>query len=132
MATEMVQDAGMTVNKVLPTTVQMEADDPEALPVDPDAPEELPPGLADIQQAIKMQLSHGVADGVGKALASVFGDPIDFTNPEVLSALDEIEKAYLRRGRQFFTQLRAEVSDIGSADLDRFTRAAVRVFREIS
>jgi hypothetical protein len=104
---------------------------PEAEPekAEPSEPSDEAPDLA---SAIKNNLAHGIADGVVSSLAAVFGDPINFADAEVLKAVDEVERQYNQKGRQFFTQLRAELRDIGSVDRDRAVRAAVRVFRELA
>lgn len=96
--------------------------------LDPDGPW----SDADINSAIKDRLSHGVAEGVINSLAEVFTEPIDFANPDVLSVLDIIERQYTQKGRKFFTQLRAEVADIGPINRDEMIRKAVRVFRELA
>lgn len=103
--------------------------EPEHAPTDPPAEEE-PKVSLDV--AIKDRLAHGVAEGVINSLSAVYGDMIDFGSPEVLKALDEIERQYTQKGRQFFTELRAEVGGLGSIERDRAIRSAVRVFRELA
>lgn len=111
---------------------------PEAAPVaEPEADEPRPVAvstgepLVDTGMAIKKHLGRGIADGVGETLAAMFGEEIDFQSQHVLDALDEIEKAFLRKGRQWFTQVRAEMRDMKIVDKDRFIRAGVKVFRDI-
>lgn len=87
--------------------------------------------IVDTNLAIKKHLGRGIAEGVGETLAAMFGEEIDLQSQAVVDGLNEIEKAFLRKGRQFFTQLRAEMRDLKIVDKDRLIRAGVRVFRDI-
>lgn len=125
-----------------PGSAVAEADEPAApapapepevtKPVDTDTADDEPGQGMDINVAIKDRLAHGVAEGVINSLAAVFGDQLDFSNEEVSTALDEIERQYALKGRQFFSQLRSEVAEMGVMEQDRAIRFAVRVFRELA
>jgi hypothetical protein len=91
---------------------------------------EEPPPKQEVSEAVKQHLGRGIAEGVGNTLASLYGDKINFQDPAVMETLDEIEREFLWRGRQFFTQIRAEAKGMGMVERDRLIRAAVRIFRE--
>lgn len=145
--TEALKGSMNKLSKVLehwgkPNSAVAEADEPAApapapepevtKPVDTDTADDEPGQGMDINVAIKDRLAHGVAEGVINSLAAVFGDQIDFNNTEVSTALDEIERQYTLKGKQFFSQLRAEAMNMGSMERDRAIRFAVRVFRELA
>lgn len=107
--------------------------EPEAAPPAPEEPAAVEPEPEiSLASAIQDHLAHGVAEGVINSLAAVYGDVLDFHKPEVATALDEVEHQFMRKGKQFFAQLRSDVAEDAPMERDAAIRNAVRVFRELA